>query len=264
MRIQVDGRQVYFGRGSGVLKDQADSGASSIVFVHGAGFDHSVWVMPARYFARKGYVVVSPDLPGHGRSEGPALESIEDMAVWLGKVVDQTTVGDVTVVGHSMGSLVAYTLGGMQPERVSRLVLIGTSNPMRVGPPLLNAARDNDPAAYQMANVWSHSSAGRIGASQNPGMSNFVSGLRWLERNQEDVYFRDLNACNEFVTEPVDLSMPTLVIIGEADRMTSPGAGVEVATSQSAETVVLSGAGHAMLNEQPNQVLDALSEFIEE
>ena len=84
-----DGGSVCYGSGSG--RPRPDS--EIIVFLHGAGFDHSVWVMPARYFARHGYRVIAPDLPGHGRSDGPALQSIEQMAEWVHQLVDHVVPG---------------------------------------------------------------------------------------------------------------------------------------------------------------------------
>ena len=49
-----------------------DPALPAMVFLHGAGFDHSVWVLLARAFAHHGFGVLAPDLPGHGRSAGPA------------------------------------------------------------------------------------------------------------------------------------------------------------------------------------------------
>ena len=48
MKVQINGSEVFYGTGSGTPKDTAQT----LVFVHGAGFDHTIWVMPARYFAR--------------------------------------------------------------------------------------------------------------------------------------------------------------------------------------------------------------------
>ena len=45
-----------------------DPALPTVVFVHGAGMDHSIWVLPGRWFARHGWNVLAPDLPGHGRS----------------------------------------------------------------------------------------------------------------------------------------------------------------------------------------------------
>jgi pimeloyl-ACP methyl ester carboxylesterase len=134
---------------------------------------------------------------------------------------------------------------------------------MPVGPPLLDAAADNHHAAIDMANTWSHSAQGRMGAGQVPGLSNLISGERWLERMHDGVYHADLAACNAF-TAQLDLGdIPTLVIIGEVDQMTPAKFGNRVAGAlRNAQTVTLKNCGHAMLSEQPNQVLDALKEFI--
>jgi pimeloyl-ACP methyl ester carboxylesterase len=259
MKTNINSEVVFYGTGSGA----PPSGARSIVFVHGAGFDHSVWVMPARYFARHGFRVIAPDLPAHGLSSGVALASIEEMADWLAGLVTQECEGPATVVGHSMGSLVCMAFATRHPQLVEKVALLGTAAPMPVGPPLLDAAADNHHAAIDMANTWSHSAQGRMGAGQVPGLSNLISGERWLERMHDGVYHADLAACNAF-TAQLDLGdIPTLVIIGEADQMTPAKFGNRVAGAlQNAQTVTLKNCGHAMLSEQPNQVLDALKEFI--
>jgi len=259
MKTQLHGEVVAYGTGS----DHAEPGARSIVFLHGAGFDHSVWVMPARYFARHGFQVLALDLPAHGKSGGEPLTTVEDMADWLADFVRQECAGPATIVGHSLGSLVAMAFGSRHPELVEKLVLLGTSSPMPVGPPLLDAAADNHHAAIDMANTWSHSTGGRLGASQSPGLSNLHSGERLLERMPAGVYHADLAACNAFAGDVDIAGLPTLVIIGGADQMTPARAGLKVAAAlEDVQTVVLPNCGHSMLSEQPNQVLDALADFI--
>ena len=256
MKLELRGEVAYFGTGSGAL----DSANPAMLFVHGAGFDHSVWVMPARYFARHGFSVIAPDLPGHGRSGGEGLSAVADMADWLVELLAATGHDSAHVIGHSMGSLVALNLARRHPDRVAQVALLGTSAPMPVGPPLLNAAEDDHVAAFDMANTWSHSD--RLRAGQNPGMSNFVSDARWLRRCKPGVYFKDLTACNEFQDEGGALECPLLVIAGAEDKMTPAKSGLKLADAAVAQQVVtLPGCGHAMLNERPNQVLDALAEF---
>jgi len=58
-----------------------DAARSTLVFLHGAQHDHSVWILQSRYFAHHGFSVLAFDLPGHMRSEGPALASVEAMAI---------------------------------------------------------------------------------------------------------------------------------------------------------------------------------------
>ena len=260
MKLELDNETVFIGTGSRPL---ADRHAPTVCFIHGAGMDHTVWVMPARYFARQGYRVIAPDLPGHGRSSGAALETIEAMADWLNELAAALNVASMAVVGHSMGSLIACTLAARRPELIAQLVLLGTSAPMPVTERLLDAARDNHPAAVAMANTWSHA-RGRLGGNENPGMWMMAGGARLIERSAPGVFHTDLAACNSYDSAVVEqISAPALVISGSADQMTSAAAGRQVfdALDQraGARLVELPGSGHSMLSEYPNEVLDALA-----
>jgi pimeloyl-ACP methyl ester carboxylesterase len=77
MRLSVDGHEVYAYTGTRPV----DPAAPAIVFVHGAANDHSVWALQSRYFAHHGHGVLAVDLPGHGRSGGPALATVEAILV---------------------------------------------------------------------------------------------------------------------------------------------------------------------------------------
>ena len=261
MRIDINGNEVFYGTGSGTPSDAANT----LIFVHGAGFDHTIWVMPARYFARHGWRVVALDLPGHGRSQGQALTSIAQMADWLAQVIDAVSPNQkASVVGHSMGSLVAMSLAARHANKVQKLALLGTSAPMPVADVLLNAALDNDQAAIDMTNTWSHSARGSLGSSQNPGVSNLHIGERLLQQAGAGVFHTDLAACNGFTADGLaEVKQPTLVIIGDEDKMTPPRAGLAVADQlPNVQQRRLAGCGHSMLSEQPNQVLDELAAFL--
>ena len=262
MRIQVNQQTVFVGTGSG----QHTSRKRTVVFLHGAGMDHSVWLMPARYFARQGFNVVAPDFPAHGGSEGQALTSVEAMADWLTAVLDTLGLGEVDLVGHSMGSLVALDWASRHADRLHRLVLLGTSAPMPVSDALLDAAETRDRDAMQMANQWSHSSQGLLGGHAVPGMTLYRGALRLLHRTPPGVYHGDLSACNNYAQgqeASAKVRAPTLVLMGEEDKMTAPKASQQVVDRlQSATTVRLAKTGHSMLSEAPNQVLDALSGFL--
>src|SRR5271157_5236752 len=136
MRLLVNGSDTFVATGG---KD-FDSSLPAIVFLHGAGMDHSVWALLARAFAHHGFAVLAPDLPGHGRSGGTALSSITALADWTAALIDAAGVGQVRLVGHSMGSLVALETAARHPAKVTALALIATAAPMRVSDDLLNAA----------------------------------------------------------------------------------------------------------------------------
>jgi pimeloyl-ACP methyl ester carboxylesterase len=261
MKIQLRGVTAFYGVGNG--EHAADQ--PSVVFIHGSGMDHTVWLMPARHFARLGYNVVALDLPGHGGSEGPALTSIEAMSDWVSELLGALEVTQAAVVGHSMGSLIALDFAARYPANTRSLALLGTSTPMAVSDVLLDAAKNDDRAAMVMANTWSHSSPGLMGGHKSPGMTLYFGGLRLLQRTPEGVYFADLNACNTYEAGPARaeaVQCPTLVVLGNEDKMTGPKQSRVVADAIQTAKIVELDSGHAMLSEQSNAVLAALKTIV--
>ena len=82
-----------------------------VIFMHGGGMDHTVWNLHTRYFAFHGYSVLAFDFPGHGRSDGSFLDSIEQMADWIPELMNALGLEEpyhtASLVGHSMGALAA-------------------------------------------------------------------------------------------------------------------------------------------------------------
>jgi pimeloyl-ACP methyl ester carboxylesterase len=264
VKVSVRGAVTHLSTGSRSLpEDRTDA----VLFVHGAGMDHTVWVMQTRFFARHGHAVLAPDLPGHGRSEGEPLTSIEAMADWLVDLLDAVGTERASVVGHSMGSLAALALAARHESRVERLVLFGTSLPMPVSDGLLAAAADDDHAAIDMANAWSHSDRGALGGNPVPGLFVLRGGERLLERSAPGVFHADLAACNGFDPDTAAaVKVPATVVVGTEDRMTPARAGRDAAArlGEHATIRALEGSGHSMMSECPNQVLDLLIEALGE
>ena len=117
MQLKINGHDVYVATGNRVPNPQKPT----VVFLHGTGQDHSIWVLPTRYFARHDRNVLAVDLPGHGRSGGEPLKTIEAMADWAVRLLDAAGLSKAAIVGHSMGSLVAIAVAARHPERVRSL-----------------------------------------------------------------------------------------------------------------------------------------------
>ena len=262
MYFEVRGEKTYCSNGTGSI----DPNRQSVVFVHGAGLDHSTFVLASRHFARQKFNVYAIDLPGHGRSDGVALDSINELAKWLRDALEALEIKQTSLIGYSMGSLICLQFAADYPEYLRSMALVGTSIPMPVSDPLLNAAKDNSHEAFDMANTWSHSKIAQLGGNENPGISMMMSGQRLLEASREDVFFADLKACNEF-TNSLELAeqvtTKTLVFVGDQDQMTTPVKALKVAESiPDCEVIHLSPAGHAMFSEHPNAVLDGLIQIV--
>src|SRR5213078_911220 len=101
----------------------------ALVFLHGAGLDHSWFGLQSRYFGYHGWNVLALDLPGHGRSAGPALETVPAMADWLLRALDAAKVASAALVGHSMGTLIALDCAARHAARVECIALIATAYP---------------------------------------------------------------------------------------------------------------------------------------
>ena len=84
--------------------------------MHGSGLTHIVWSLHETFLAAKGYSVLSVDLPGHGNSEGPAVKSIEGIAEWIKKLMEQLKVNEISFMGHSQGCLVGLEFASRFPK----------------------------------------------------------------------------------------------------------------------------------------------------
>jgi len=259
MNLTVNGKDVFVATGG----REFDKSLPSAVLIHGAGFDHSAWALHSRWFAHHGFSVLAPDLPGHGRSKGPALKTIAEMADWTAALLDAAGATKAHLIGHSMGSLIALEAAARHPAKVSALGLIGTSSAMTVGPDLLKAAEANDDAAIDMVSIWGLGFDAEIGGSLAPGLWMHGGAQRVLRHCAPGVLFADLSACNSYqnaLAAGAKVTAPTTLILGEKDMMTPVKAGKALAsTIPHARTVVLKGAGHIMMAEKPDELLAALA-----
>lgn len=258
MELTVAGHRVHAGTGGRAF----DPDLPLVVFIHGAGLDHTVWALPARYFAHHDHAVLAVDLPGHGKSEGAPLTSVAALADWIARLLDEVGAAKAALVGHSMGALVALAAAARHGARVSALALLGAAPKMPVHPDLLAAAEANDHAAFDLMTSWGFGPAGHLGGARVPGTWLMGGGERLLERVKPGVLYADLAACNAYaegLEDAVRVACPAVVIMGAADKMTPARAGAKLAGAiPGAQQVTIPGCGHMMLAEKPDETLDAL------
>ena len=262
MELRVNGRNAYAYTGGRPF----DAALPTVVFVHGAQCDHSVWILQSRYLAHHGYGVLALDLPGHGRSEGPALARVEDMADWVAGVLDAALVKLAAVVGHSMGSLIALECAARHPGRMAKIALLASAYPMKVSADLLDATRDNEPLAQDMVNIWSHLAYAQYPSNPGPGFWVIGENLRLMQRQKPGVMHVDFAACNAYsggAEAAAKVNCPALFLIARRDAMTPARSAQAFAQSvKGARIVSIDGSGHNMMGEKPDEVLDALVAFL--
>ena len=238
----------------------------TVVFVHGAAEDHSVWMLQTRYFAYHGWNAVAVDLPGHGRSGGEPLASIGAIAEWIPGVLDAIGIPVATLVGHSMGALAVLETVARHPGRVERIALLGPAVPMAVSDVLQDAARQREGAAFDMITIWSHATL--LGGEPVPGIWQTGARRRLLARSRPGTLARDLANCSAYATgldAASRVRCPALLVCARRDLMTPPKAATALANAiPQARIVTVEGAGHAMTAEAGGAVLDALTAFLTE
>ncbi len=263
MDIDVNGAAVFAHTGGKAF----DPAQPVLVLVHGAGTDHTFWGLQTRYFAHHGFSVLAIDLPGHGRSDGPALDSIDACADWVWQVLDAVGAKQAALAGHSMGSLVALSAAAKQPENTSALVLVGIAEQIAVHEDLLAAAERNDPRAFDMITDWGFGKPSHLGGHQAPGLWMQGSGLALLRSSEPGVLGCDLAACDAYhgaVEAAAKITCPVLLLLGAGDRMTPPRMTKALAEAMAqVETQILPATGHMVMVERPNETIDAIDGFLQ-
>ncbi len=234
--------------------------------------NRTVWVLLARYFARHGFNVVTPDLPGHGGSAGDALSTIEAQARWLWSLLDHLQSEHdlpgtpVIMGGHSMGALAVCEAAGQRPDSVEHVLLLGAGYPMPVGQALLDAAEANDQTAVDMIAIFSHCLASQLGHNAVAGISVQNTAMALLEQSAPGVLHTDLQACNDYqgLAEAAAAlgGGRTTLIAGDSDRMTPMKMSRQLAEALDAEVIVLENCGHMVMSEQPEQTLQAVKRVV--
>jgi pimeloyl-ACP methyl ester carboxylesterase len=262
LELAVDSNRVFAATGGRPF----DPARPAVVFIHGAGMDHTVWALQARYFAHHGRSVLALDLPGHGRSGGAPLRSIGAMASWFVKLLDAAGLASAALVGHSMGALIALEAAASAPARAHSLGLLGVAARMPVHPDLQAAADGNRRLGPELVTCWGHGPSGHLGGNPAPGLWMMGGSLQLLERAPAGALAADLAACNAYdgaLAAAARVACPTLLVLGGLDRMTPPAKAAPLAeVIKTVRMVTLPTAGHMLMSERPDAVIDALRDVV--
>jgi pimeloyl-ACP methyl ester carboxylesterase len=265
MQLTVHGQAAYAYTGGKPF----DPALPCVVFLHGALNDHSVWTLLARWYAHHGHSVLAFDLPGHMRSAGPALTSIEAMADWTLAAMDAAGVQQAALAGHSMGSLIALQAAASAPERVTQLVMLGTCVPMPVPAALLDLSLQDPLAAIERVVMFSFSTLAAKPSYPGPGIwlrGSSRSLMRQVLAHHGDarLFHTDFSACDAYKSglgAAQQVQCPASLVLASQDQMTQPRGAREVAQALKATVHSVPG-GHQLMAEQPDPVLAAMRQSI--
>ncbi len=262
MKLKVDGLEVFATTGG----TDFDATKPAVVFLHGAGFDRTMWRLQTRWFAHHGRSVLAADFPAHGWSGGPVLGSVAAMADWTAGLVEAAGLKSAALVGHSMGALVAIDCAARHPDKVRALALCGVAVEMPVHPEMLESAKANTLKVQELMTFWGIGNALHRGGMVSPGLWLRREALAVLAHNKPDVIHADLAACNFYkdaAARAAAVKCPTVLVLGDGDLMTPAAKAKPLAAAiTGAKTVVVKDSGHFMLVERPDETLEALKHYV--
>lgn len=236
----------------------------SLLFVHGAGGRGLIWQQQLLAFPKS----IAPDLPWHPGPPPPSGRSIVGTwgtARWgvnryLAAV--RAYIGPASVpriiAGHSLGGAIALLWALTVPREVRGLILIGTGARLRTSPVVLATLRaDYDRGLDQLIDLW-------FAPRASPRLKE--KSQVQLRTVAPEVLIAELQAADAFdvSTDVGRINIPTLVMCGSDDQVTPPGASRQLHKEiPGSRLVVVEGAGHMVMLEQPRATNDAIRAFLQ-
>ena len=256
MIIDIENKKVHASdAGQGI-----DNSKETIVFLHGSGLSHIMWSLVEQFFSSKNFNVLSIDLPGHGNSEGPCLDTIEKISDWLEKVFTKLDLGKLILVGHSQGCLEALEYSFRYKNRIKKIVFIGGSYRMPVNKDLIDLASNGDPDAVKLMMKWGYEGSKKF-IGGNP-----VERIIQSPRDISEILAVDLIACNNYANgseAAKAISCPAMLVLGELDKMSNLECGKKFAALvKDSETHIIKGCGHMIMIEKAFEMREKVLEFL--
>lgn len=245
------------------------AGPRTVVLLHGVGGGKELWTPQLDHLAARGYRVIAWDAPGYGDSALPLHFDWPEIATALHRLLDHLRLPRSALVGHSMGGMVAQEFAARHPERLTALVLSGTS-----------PAFGNPDGAFQkkfLAARLGPLDAGRTMADLAPGIVRDVIGdepdpqgialaTAVMGRVPDATYRLAIAALITFDRRAAltGIGVPALVLAGERDRNAPPAMMERMAARiPGARFACLPHAGHLANVEQPASFNAALDSFLD-
>lgn len=237
------------------LRSVVHGAPSDVVLLHGAGCNSRVWDRVLSLLSGPG-TATAVDLPGH--PDGPVTcDSIDRYVESVHGFISRAGRPPPAVAGHSMGGAIAISLALSHPEDVRALVLVDTGAKLGVLPETIEGLESSPletveslitPMSFFSLDLETARAARAALSLSNPG-----------------VFLNDYAACRGFDrrAEVARLSVPTLIVCGDRDRMTPPKWSHFLhASIQGSSLYFISEAGHMTPLEKPGPLARLVQEFL--
>jgi 3-oxoadipate enol-lactonase len=238
-------------------------GGPTVLMLHGIGGGHLAFAPQVETLGSSGYRAIAWDMPGYGHSAPIEPYTFKGLAQSCIALIEGLRCGAVTLVGHSMGGMVAQEVVARRPELVDKLVLCGTSPSF--GKPdgdwqrdfvaQRTAPLDAGQTMAQLAEVLVPQMVGPGSLPEGVKLATHCMGLV-----NPSTYRRALEALVTFDRRAnlANIHVPTLLVAGEHDRNAPPAVMKKMAAAITHSTYIeMAGIGHLQNLEAPEE-FDAL------
>jgi pimeloyl-ACP methyl ester carboxylesterase len=245
----------YFEAGSG----------QALVFLHGAGGVTAEDPLLAKLAQR--FHVHAPLLPGYGESqEAPELRDMLDITLHTWDVVDALGLKDPVLVGHSMGGMIAAEMAAIAPHDVSRLALICPAGLWLDDHPIPDFFST---LPFEMPALLFHDAAAgaqMMTAGRDVSDPNFLQTYLVTNARQLGMAGRILFPIPErgLAGRLYRVKARTILVWGDSDKLIPPTYAQEFKRKISgAQLVSIPEAGHMVIFEKTDQVVDAIGRLVQ-
>jgi 3-oxoadipate enol-lactonase len=261
-RFDMDGLSIFY---------HDEGQGEPVVLIHGFPLSNEMY-QPQRAALSQYVRVITPDLRGMGRSDVPAATSaysIDTYADDIMALLDDLGIAEATVGGMSMGGYILFAMLRRHPHRIRGVILIDTK-----------ATADTEEAKANRRKVAEQARNEGTAAIAETMLPKMLSEQTRSERPELVEFVREM-----MVNTPVDgivgaqesmiarpdstdmlpsIKVPTLIIVGSEDPLTPPSVAEEMHRAiPNSEFVVIEGAAHAANLERPDEVNQAILQWLD-
>ncbi len=248
MYLKVENKKIFYS-----IRESGKSNA--LVFIHGSGGSSNTW--KNQFNLDVDYDLIALDLPSHDKSDNFSELSLDLYVNVVHLLIKSFNYENVILCGHSLGGAIVQQYYFTYPKEVSGLILFNTGARLRVAPFILNSLKNN----YQEfldslpAGAFYHATS----------KETIKLYLQEISKIRAEVTYNDYKICDGFdvLNKLSTIEVPCLIIVGNQDQLTPVKYSEYFRNNiKNSELHVINKAGHMVMLEKPNEVNQAIENFI--
>ena len=246
----------------------------TIIFVHGWPHNHTVWDKEIKFFSKKDYCTIAPDLRGHGMSGKPIKLSaykMENFAEDIHQIIIKNKIKNPILVGHSFGGMVLLKFAELFPSAAKCLILIDTTyeNPLK-DIPILKFFKLTNLTKHLLSHILEHKHLQNkhfkeVEFSRLKNRSDFFYFIRGAENTSLDTLLSCFKDMLEFDESEIlaRINVPCLLIEGEKDYKTSMGVALYMSKKiKKSKLVIIKNATHDNNIRNSKKINKSIEQFL--